>query len=53
VFRRDLRLEGDPLGRAAGYRDGLRAVSVGIAAGESLRTGRAVSIGALDLGTVR
>ena len=53
VFRRDLRLEDDPLGRAAGYSDGLRAVSVGIAAGESLRTGRAVTIGALDLGAVR
>jgi len=51
VFRRDLRLEEDPLGRAAGYRDGLRAAAVGIAAGQSLRTGRAVSIGALDLGS--
>lgn len=53
VFRRDLRLEEDPLGRAAGYQDGLRAVAVGIAANESVRTGRAVSIGALDLGITR
>ena len=51
VFRRDLRLAPDPLGRAAGYRDGLRAVAVGIAANESLRTGQAVRIADLDLGT--
>ncbi|NKY09678.1 Gfo/Idh/MocA family oxidoreductase [Cellulomonas hominis] len=53
VFRRDLRLEPDPLGRAADYQDGLRAVAVGIAAGESARTGRPVSISDLDLGLGR
>ncbi|WP_413451965.1 Gfo/Idh/MocA family oxidoreductase [Georgenia phoenicis] len=37
----------DPLGRAAGYLDGLRAVAVGIAANESLRTGRAVDVAAV------
>nr|WP_280949897.1 Gfo/Idh/MocA family oxidoreductase [Xylanimonas protaetiae] len=50
VFRRDLRLGDDPLGRAAGYRDGLAAVAVGIAANESLRTGQAVRVADLDLG---
>lgn len=50
VFRRGLRLAPDPLGRAAGYLDGIRAVAVGIAANQSLRTGRAVSIDELDLG---
>lgn len=34
----------DPLGRPAGWRDGIRAVSVGIAGNESLATGRAVAI---------
>lgn len=42
VFRRDLRVGEDPLGRAADYVDGLRAVSVGIAANESLATGQPV-----------
>lgn len=51
VFRRDLRLDPDPWGRAAGYRDGLRAVAVGIGADESLRTGNAVQLDDLDFGT--
>ena len=38
------------LGRPAGYLDGLRAVSVGIAANQSLVTGLPVTIGDLDLG---
>jgi hypothetical protein len=50
VFRRDLRLADDPLGRAAGYLDGVRAVAVGIAANESLITGQAVRVADLDLG---
>ncbi|ROR97012.1 oxidoreductase family protein [Salana multivorans] len=50
VFRRDLRLSDDQLGRAAGYRDGLRAVAVGIAGNASLATGQAVRIDDLDLG---
>ena len=50
VFRGDLRVGEDPLRRAAGYRDGLRAVAVGIAANESLATGQAVDIASLDLG---
>lgn len=50
VFRRDLRIGDDPLGRAAGYRDGLAAVAVGIAANESLRTGAAVRVADLGLG---
>ncbi|MCL1799873.1 MAG: Gfo/Idh/MocA family oxidoreductase [Promicromonosporaceae bacterium] len=49
VFRGDLRIGDDPLGRAAGYLDGVRAVAVGIAANESLKTGQAVDI-AEDLG---
>jgi predicted dehydrogenase len=40
----------DPLGRPAGYVDGVRAVAVGIAGNESIRTGQAVDIDALDLG---
>lgn len=50
VFRRDLRLEADPLGRAADSIDGVRAVAVGIAANESLRTGQAVLVDDLGLG---
>ncbi|MFI1050960.1 Gfo/Idh/MocA family protein [Streptomyces griseoruber] len=50
IFRRDLRLHTDPLGRAAGYLDGVRAVAVGIAANESLRTAQPVSITDLQLG---
>ena len=50
VFRRDLREGPDPLGRAAGYRDGLRAVAVGIAANRSLRTGLPVRVADLGLG---
>lgn len=34
----------DPLGRPASWREGIRAVSVGIAGNESLATGRAVAI---------
>ncbi|GAA4951417.1 putative dehydrogenase [Nonomuraea thailandensis] len=51
VFRRDLRIGPDPLARAADYRDGLRAVAVGIAANRSLLTGGPVTIDDLDLGT--
>ncbi|WP_320779612.1 Gfo/Idh/MocA family oxidoreductase [Streptomyces sp. CRN 30] len=51
VFRRDLRLHADPLGRAAGHLDGVRAVAVGIAANESLRTGHPVRVADLALGT--
>nr|WP_152650029.1 Gfo/Idh/MocA family oxidoreductase [Demequina globuliformis] len=50
VFRRDLRVGEDPLARAAGYRDGLRAVSVGIAGNQSLATGQPVDIASLELG---
>jgi predicted dehydrogenase len=37
----------DPLGRAAGWLDGARAVGVGVAANESLATGRPVRLDAL------
>lgn len=50
VFRRDLRVGDDPLARAAGYQDGLRAVSVGIAGNQSLVTGQPVDIASLELG---
>jgi predicted dehydrogenase len=50
VFRRDLRLHADPLGRPADYLDGVRAVAVGIAANESMRTGQPVHVDDLDLG---
>ncbi|MFC7404232.1 Gfo/Idh/MocA family protein [Georgenia alba] len=40
----------DPLGRPAGYLDGVRAVAVGIAANESIRTGEPVDIVRLGLG---
>ncbi|WP_456823447.1 Gfo/Idh/MocA family protein [Cellulomonas sp. P5_E12] len=50
VFRRHLRVSQDALGRPAGYLDGLRAVSVGIAANQSLVTGLPVTIVDLDLG---
>ncbi|WP_136518025.1 Gfo/Idh/MocA family protein [Cellulomonas telluris] len=50
VFRRDLRVGPDPLGRAAGYRDGLRAVAVGIAANRSMALGRPVLVDDLGLG---
>ncbi|HZL03448.1 MAG TPA: Gfo/Idh/MocA family oxidoreductase [Cellulomonas sp.] len=40
----------DPLGRAAGYLDGLRAVAVGIAANQSMVTGLPVTVTDLDLG---
>ncbi|MGC0143670.1 Gfo/Idh/MocA family protein [Pseudactinotalea sp. Z1732] len=39
----------DPLGRPAGYTDGIHAVSVGIAGNESLRTGAPVDIADLRL----
>ena len=39
----------DPLGRPAGYADGVRSVSVGIAGNESLRTGQAVLVEELGL----
>ncbi|WP_276319555.1 Gfo/Idh/MocA family protein [Cellulomonas endophytica] len=50
VFRRDLRLGEDPLGRAAGHLDGVRAVAVGIAANRSLLTGQPVLVEDLGLG---
>lgn len=43
----------DPLGRAAGWRDGVRAVVVGLAGNRSLETGQAVSMADLDLGIGR
>jgi predicted dehydrogenase len=43
--------ESDPLGRAATWRDGVRAVVVGLAGNRSLETGAAVRITDLDLGT--
>ncbi len=39
----------DPLGRRAGYRDGLRSVAVGIAANQALETGLPVRISTFDL----
>lgn len=51
VFRRDLRLGPDPLGRAAGFHDGVRAIAVGVAANLSLETGAPVLVDDLDLGT--
>ncbi|BDZ47811.1 dehydrogenase [Frondihabitans sucicola] len=42
--------EDDPLGRPAGWLDGLRSVAVGIAGNESLRTGQAVRVEDLGLG---
>lgn len=50
VFRSDLQVGEDPLKRAAGYRDGLRAVAVGISANQSLATGAPVDVASLDLG---
>jgi predicted dehydrogenase len=43
--------EPDPLGRAATWRDGVRAVVVGLAGNRSLETGDAVRVGELGLGT--
>lgn len=40
----------DPLGRPAGYVDGLRAIAVGIAGNESLATGTAVTFDKVDFG---
>ncbi|MFE5672204.1 Gfo/Idh/MocA family protein [Agromyces sp. NPDC056523] len=40
----------EPLGRVAGYADGVRAVAVGIAGNHSLETGEPVRIADLDLG---
>lgn len=42
--------EPDPLGRAATWKDGVRAVVVGLAGNRSLETGDAVRIGELELG---
>jgi predicted dehydrogenase len=39
----------DPLGRQAGYRDGLASVAVGLAANTSMTTGKPVRIEELDL----
>jgi hypothetical protein len=41
---------GDELGRAADYRDGMRAIAVGIAANRSLASGLPVRTGELGLG---
>ena len=41
----------DPLGRPAGFDDGVRAIAVGIAANESLRLGVPVETSDLDLGS--
>src|SRR5699024_8619546 len=40
----------DPLGRPAGFDDGVRAIAVGIAANESLRSGLPVAVSDLELG---
>ncbi len=40
----------DPLGRASGWPDGVRAVAVGLAGNTSLESGNAVRIDELDLG---
>ncbi|CAL9598535.1 Putative oxidoreductase YteT [Streptomyces sp. enrichment culture] len=50
VFRRDLRLRADPLGRPAGHLDGVRAVAVGIAANRSMLSGQPVLVEDLELG---
>ncbi|MEU9590919.1 Gfo/Idh/MocA family oxidoreductase [Streptomyces sp. NPDC048193] len=50
LFRGDLRIAADPLRRAADHTDGIRAVSVGIAANRSLVTGQPVLVADLDLG---
>ncbi|MEB3371669.1 Gfo/Idh/MocA family protein [Saccharopolyspora mangrovi] len=39
----------DPLGRRAGYRDGLASVAVGLAVNASMESGRPVGIGELEL----
>ncbi len=43
----------DPLGRAASWQDGVRALSVGVAANRSLVTGAPVLTGGLDFGAAR
>ena len=40
----------DPLGRTAGWQDGVRSVVVGLAGNRSLESGQAVRVGDLDLG---
>lgn len=40
----------DPLGRASTWRDGVRAVSVGLAGNDSLESGQAVRVADLELG---
>jgi predicted dehydrogenase len=49
VFRRDGSVP-DPLGRQAGYADGLASAAIGIAANESIATGAPVDIGSLGIG---
>jgi len=39
----------DPLGRRAGYADGLASTAVGIAANESIASGRAVDLDSLGI----
>lgn len=41
----------DPLGRASGWPEGVRAVAVGLAGNRSLETGGAVSVSELELGS--
>jgi predicted dehydrogenase len=49
VFRRNVSAP-DPLGRWAGYADGLASAAIGIAANESIATGRPVDIHSLGIG---
>jgi hypothetical protein len=49
VFRRDASAAPDPLRRRAGYADGLASAAIGIAANESIVTGRPVDIGSLGI----
>ena len=41
----------DPLGRTADWRNGVRAVAVGLAGNRSLENGMAVRVGELELGS--
>ena len=43
----------DPLGRRAGYRDGLRSLVVGLAANQALEHGTAVDVGSFGLPLAR
>jgi predicted dehydrogenase len=50
VFRRGVSAT-DPLGRRAGYADGLASAAIGIAANESMSTGAPVDIDSLGIGS--